>query len=63
MTDHVAFTDQPAVRWGAATDVGPGTIAIDHYNVYRDGTRVKTLAGSATTFQDTALAASIDHIR
>ena len=22
MTDHVAFTDQPAVRWGAATDVG-----------------------------------------
>ena len=22
MTDHVAFTDQPAVRWGAATHVG-----------------------------------------
>ncbi len=22
MSDHVAFTDQPAVRWGAATDVG-----------------------------------------
>jgi len=22
VTDHVAFTDQPAVRWGAATDVG-----------------------------------------
>lgn len=22
MNDHVAFTDQPAVRWGAATDVG-----------------------------------------
>jgi serine/threonine protein phosphatase PrpC len=22
VTDHVAFTDQPAVRWGAATDLG-----------------------------------------
>jgi PPM family protein phosphatase len=22
MSDHVSFTDQPAVRWGAATDVG-----------------------------------------
>ena len=39
-------TQRPTLSWGAATDVGPGPIAIDHYNVYRDGTLV---ARSSTT--------------
>ena len=38
-------TQRPTLNWGAATDVGPGQIAIDHYNVYRDG----TLIGRSTT--------------
>lgn len=42
------------VAWSASTD----NVGVTGYDVYRDGTKVKTLAGSATTFQDTALAAS-----
>jgi hypothetical protein len=42
------------VAWSASTD----NVGVAGYDVYRDGAKVKTLTGSATTFQDTALAAS-----
>jgi fibronectin type 3 domain-containing protein len=49
-------TQRPTLSWGAATDVGPGPLAIDHYNVYRDGTLI---ARSTTTgYVDTRVTSS-----
>ena len=49
-------TQRPSLNWGAATDVGPGTIAIDHYNVYRDGTLIART--TTTNFVDTRVTTS-----
>ncbi len=49
-------TQHPTLIWGAATDVGPGPIAIDHYNVYRDGLLIAR--SQTTSFVDTHVTAS-----
>ena len=49
-------TQRPSLNWGAATDVGPGTIAIDHYNVYREGTLIART--TTTNFVDTRVTTS-----
>jgi chitodextrinase len=49
-------TQRPSLSWGASTDVGPGSIAIDHYNVYRDGILIGK--STATSYVDTRLATS-----
>ncbi len=49
-------TQRPTLTWGAATDVGPGPSAIDHYNVYRDGTLIGR--PTTTTYADTRVSAS-----
>ena len=46
----------PSLSWGAATDVGPGPIAIDHYNVYRDGTLIAR--STTTNYVDTRVTTS-----
>jgi fibronectin type 3 domain-containing protein len=49
-------TQRPTLSWGAATDVGPGPIAIDHYNVYRDGTLIAR--STTTSYVDTRVTTS-----
>jgi large repetitive protein len=49
-------TQRPTLNWGAATDTGPGTIAIDHYNVYRDGTLIART--TTTNYVDTKVTSS-----
>ncbi len=49
-------TQRPTLNWGAATDVGPGSIAIDHYNVYRDGTLIAR--STTTSYVDTRVTTS-----
>ena len=49
-------TQRPTLTWGAATDVGPGPIAIDHYNVYRDGTLIGR--STSTSYIDTRVTTS-----
>ncbi|MEO9174456.1 MAG: hypothetical protein ABI317_03000, partial [Gaiellales bacterium] len=49
-------TQRPSLSWGAATDTGPGTIAIDHYNVYRDSTLIART--TTTSYVDTKVTTS-----
>jgi hypothetical protein len=42
------------VTWGASTD----NVGVTGYDVYRDGSKVKTVTGAVTSFQDAALQAS-----
>ena len=49
-------TQRPSLTWGAATDTGPGVIAIDHYNIYRDGTLIAR--STTTNYVDTRVASS-----
>ena len=52
----ISPTQRPSLAWGASTDVGPGSIAIDHYNVYRDGILIGK--STATSFVDARLSVS-----
>jgi chitodextrinase len=42
------------VKWAAATD----NVGVTGYDVYRNGAKMQTVAGSVTTWQDTSVAGS-----